>query len=149
MGLGMAGLLVAIGVGAILVQPGGLRASRQMAEWFGSHVRRKMFPEQNAAGPTYDDTAHGPVALAGVIARMHASWPGESVAVVHGAACEVVAGLLHQRDIEVGSLESGKFVSSSMSPWQAEEKIRGELGAMPTLLTDESRYVFRRKPATH
>jgi hypothetical protein len=148
LGFAFVGVLILAGVGLVQLQPGGVRASRQMFGWFGSHVQRKLFPEQNADGPTYDETAKAPVSLASGIGQLHAGWPGESVAVVHGAAVEVAAGLLHRGDIEVGSLEGGKFIPWSLTPWQAEEKIRTELMAMPGFLTDENRYVFRRKPTT-
>ncbi len=145
-GLLLGGLLAVIGLGVALVQSGAGHASRQLVGWLGFDLHRKLFPEQDAAGPTYDETAKGPLALAALVGQLRAAWPGESLAVVHGAACDVATGLLHHRDIEVGSLTGGKFVPWPMSRWAAEEKIRREVMAMPGLLTDETDYVFRRKP---
>ncbi len=73
------------------------------------------------------------------------AWPQADVVVVHGAALEVATGLLMHSDIEVGSMVDGTFVPWRMSPWNASEKIHEEIGGMAGFLSDQSRYVFRRK----
>jgi hypothetical protein len=65
--------------------------------------------------------------------------------VVHGATLDVARGLLMHPDIEVGSLVDGKFTPWALSPWAAAQKIHDEVAAMPGFLSDQNRYVFRRK----
>lgn len=142
-------LLLLVGICVVLLEPGSVRTARQLGGWLAFDVRQKIFLEQDAARPTYDDTAKGPISLAAGVRQLHAGWPGESVAVVHGAAQEVATALLHHDDIEVGTIVGGKFVPWQISRWAAEEKIRIELRSMREFLTDESRYVFRRKPAAN
>ena len=64
---------------------------------------------------------------------------------VHHAAIEVAVGLLHHSDIEVGSQVEGAFVPWRMPAWKAAEKIRNEISAASGFMTQEGRYVFRRK----
>ncbi|HTZ20746.1 MAG TPA: hypothetical protein VMC06_07680 [Opitutaceae bacterium] len=144
-GVAFLALLILVGIGIVLVQPDWARSVRQYVAWISFDLRQKLFPEQNAAGPTYDETAKGPVALASVVSQLHRGWPDAGVSVVHGAAREIATGLLHHDDIEVGDLAGGKFVPWRMTPWAAAEKVDAELKSMPDFLTDETHYVFRRK----
>jgi hypothetical protein len=144
-GVAFLALLILVGIGSVLFQSGGARSVRQYVAWISFDIHRKLFPEQNAAGPTYDETAKGPVALASIVRQLHRGWPDEGVSVVHHAAREVATGLLHHDDIQVGNLVGGKFVPWRLTPWAAAEKIDTELKAMPDFLIDETRYVFRRK----
>lgn len=143
----IAGLLGLMVSAIVVTRSGGVRGSIQLAGWLAAGIHQKIFPGQNAAGPIYGDTAKGPLALATSVGQLCVAWPGESAAVVHGAAAEIAADLLHHGDIEVGDLAGEKFVPWPMTPWAAEEKIRSELSAQPAFFTDERRIVFRRKPA--
>ena len=145
--LALVGLLLVAGIGFVIVQAGGVRSSGQLVGWLRVSVHRKMFPEQNAERPTYDDTAKGSVALANLIGQLRVGWPSEGVTVVHEAAREVASGLLHHDDIEVGDLDHGKFVPWAMKPWEAEERVRAELMATHDFFADPARIVFQRKPA--
>ena len=142
-----AGLLGLVVLGMVVVQLGGLHGLSRLPSWLGAGIHRKIFPEQNAERSTYEETVKGPVALATMVSQLHIAWPGESVAVVHGAAFEVAAHLLHHSDIEVGDLENGKFVPWPVKPWAAEEKIRAELMAQPGFFANERHIVFRRATA--
>jgi hypothetical protein len=66
---------------------------------------------------------------------------------VHAVTLEVATGLLLRPDIEVGSIVDGTFVPWRLSPWQASATIHEEIGGMSGFLSDQSRYVFRRKTA--
>ena len=66
---------------------------------------------------------------------------------VHGFVREVAACLLHYDDVEVGDIESGKFVAWNLEACDADERIDSELMAMDDFLADDTRYVFRRKTA--
>lgn len=141
----VAGLLVLAAV--VMVLPDGGRSARQLGGWFYFGIQRKLYPEQDAARAIYEETAKGPVVLATLVGQFRVAWPSETVAVVHGATCDVATELLHRDDIEVGDLVGGRFVPWVMKPWEAEDAIRAELIAKRDLLTDGTRFVFRRKPA--
>ena len=132
-------------VGMMLAGVIGLLAVQGRIGWTADTVGRMVAPEQKPEGNTYEATAKGPVSLATFVTDARKSWPGESVATVHEAAGELAEGMLHQGDIEVGSLEGTKFVPWSMPPWKAARRIHTELGAMNDFLSDEGRIVFRRK----
>jgi len=125
----------------VLVWSGGWLWAGFQAE----QIQRAILPERKPEGNVYDATAKGPVSLANFVRELRVAWPGENVATVHAAACELATGLLHHGDIEVGSLEGKTFVPWSMSRWEAARKIDTELKSMHDFLQDENRYVFRRK----
>lgn len=144
--LAVVGFLGLFFLGVGVLRPGVWRTARQLAGWVSFDVHRKLFPEQDAAGPIYQDTAKGPLSLAALVRQFRAAWPSENLTTVHGAAGEVVTGLLHHSDIEVGKLVGGKFVPLPVSRWEAEERIRTELRSAREFFTGEDDYVFRRKP---
>jgi hypothetical protein len=113
--------------------------------WTALKLHREIFPERNPERPVYDDTAKAPVNLATFVAGARRAWPHAGVAVVHGAALEVATGLLMRPDIEVGSIVGGTFVPWQTSPWRASARMREEMDGMTGFLSDETRYVFRRK----
>ena len=106
---------------------------------------RSIFPEQNPERPIYDDTAMAPVDLATFVQKARIAWPKEDYGTVHHAAIEVAVGLLHHPDIEVGSRVGGTFVPWRMTAWSAAAKIRREMSASHGYLSEEGRYVFRRR----
>ena len=131
-------LLCAVALGIIFQAP---------FRWTAKKIHRHLFPEQIPETPVYDVTATAPANLAVFVRDAQRAWPKAGVSTVHAAALEVATGLLLRSDIEVGSMVDGVFVSWRMSPWKASEKIRSEVGGMAGYLSDESRYVFRRKSA--
>ena len=113
--------------------------------WTARMMHREIYPEQIPERPVYDDTAKAPVDLATFVRDARLAWPKADVAMVHAVALDVATGLLLRPDIELGSMVDGKFVAWRMSPWQAAEKMHGEIGGMAGFLSDQGRYVFRRK----
>lgn len=134
----LAALLCTVALAAIFQTP---------LRWTAKKIHREIFPEQIPERPVYDDTAKAPVDLATFVRDARRAWPKADVSVVHAAALDVATGLLMRSDIEVGSIVDGKFVSWPMSPWKASKKIHEEMGGMSGFLSDQSRYVFRRKTA--
>ncbi|RYD85062.1 MAG: hypothetical protein EOP84_03680 [Verrucomicrobiaceae bacterium] len=85
--------------------------------------------------------------MAHIIHKLCSQWGAEqSVHSVHGFAREVATCLLHYDDVEIGELRDGRFLLWSLPAWDADQKIDAELMAMETLLSDESQYIFRKKP---
>ncbi len=113
--------------------------------WTAGKIHREIFPEQIPERPVYDDTAKAPVDLATFVRDARRAWPKADVSVVHAATLEVATGLLMRPDVEVGSMVNGTFVPWDMSPWKASAKIHEEIGGMAGFLSEQSRYVFRRK----
>jgi hypothetical protein len=113
--------------------------------WTALKIHREIFPEQVPERPVYDDTAKAPVDLANFVRDARRAWPKVAVSRVHAVALAVATGLLLRSDIEVGSMVDGKFVPWHLAPWNAAEKIRDEIGGMSGFLSDQGRYIFRRK----
>lgn len=134
----LAALLGAVALGAVFQAP---------LRWTAKKIHRKIYPEQIPERPVYDDTAKAPVDLATFVRDARRAWPKADVSLVHAVTLEVATGLLMRSDIEIGSMVDGKFVPWRMSPWTASAKIHEEIGGMPGFLSDQSRYVFRRKTA--
>ena len=132
----LATLLCTVALAAIFQAP---------LRWAARKIHREILPEQNPERSIYDDTANAAVNLANFVRDARRAWPKADVSVVHAAAMEVAIGLLLRSDIEVGSLVDGAFVPWRMSPWKAAERIHAEIGGMAGFLSDQSRYVFRRK----
>jgi len=113
--------------------------------WTATKVRRDIFPEEIPERPVYDDTAKAPVDLVTFVKDARHAWPQADVARVHAVTLAVAKGLLLRPDIEVGSMVDGTFVPWRMSPWAASAKIHDEIGGMSGFMSDQGRYVFRRK----
>jgi hypothetical protein len=129
-------LLSAIGLVAVFHAP---------LRWTAKKIQRSTAPELLPERPVYDDTAKAPVDLAAFVRDARRAWPKADLAAVRAATLEVATGLLMRPDIEVGSVVNGAFVPWDMLPWNAAERIQGEIGALPGFLADQGRYVFRRK----
>ena len=134
-------IVAVVGLLAALVWSGGLRWAGFQTE----QARRLMHPERKPEVNVYTDTAKGPVSLANFVRELRVAWPGENLATVHAVASELATGLLHHSDIEVGSVDGGKFVPWPMPNWEAAQKIDAELKSMNGLFDDENRFVFRRR----
>jgi hypothetical protein len=134
----MATLLGAVALGAVFQAP---------LRWTAKKIQREIFPEQIPERPVYDDTAKAPVDLATFVRDARRSWPHADVARVHAVTLAVATGLLLRPDIEVGSVVDGTFVPWRMSPWAASAKLHEEIGGLAGFLSEQSRYVFRRKTA--
>jgi hypothetical protein len=115
--------------------------------WTARKIHREIFPEQIPERPVYEETAKAPVDLATFVRDARRAWPKADVAVVHAAALDVATGLLMRSDMEVGSMVDGTFVPWRISPWQAAEKIHEEFDGMAGFMSEQNRYVFRRKAA--
>lgn len=113
--------------------------------WSGASLYRSIFPEQDPERPVYDDTAIAPVDLATFVQKARLAWPKADYSTVQQAAVDVAVGLLHHPDIEVGSRAGGTFVPWRMASWSAAAKIRREMTASTGYLSEEGRYVFRRR----
>lgn len=113
--------------------------------WTAKKIQRDLSPELLPERPVYDDTAKAPVNLATFVRDARRAWPKADVAVIHAVTLEVATGLLMRPDIEVGSMVNGVFVPWDMAPWKASRRIHEEIGGMSGFMSDQSRYVFRRK----
>src|SRR4051812_28460336 len=113
--------------------------------WGVKKLQRQMSPEEIPERPVYDETAKAPVDLAVFMRDARRAWPQVGVDRVHAVTVAVATGLLLRSDIEVGSVVKGEFVPWRVAPWNAAGKIRAELGALPNLLSEPGRYVFRRR----
>ena len=133
--------LLATLLGAVVLVAIGLTPLR----WTAKKLHRQVFPEQVPERPVYDETAKAPVDLATFVREARRAWPKAGVSRVHGAALDVATGLLMHADIEVGSMVEGKFAPWNLSPWAAAQRLHDEIAAMPGFLSDQNRYVFRRK----
>ena len=129
-------LLGAVALAAIFQAP---------LRWSAKKFQRELFPEQNPERPVYDGTAQAPVDLATFVRDARRAWPRADVAVVHAATLDVATGLLMRPDIEVGSMVDGRFMPWRVSAWQASKRIHEEIGGLSGFLSDQRRYVFRRK----
>ena len=105
-----------------------------------------MSQQNDMADAVYRRLCDGPVATADLVRDLRTRWGAEhGVSSVHGFVREVATCLLHHDDVEVGDVESGKFVAWSLAPWDADERIDSELMAIQDFFSDETRCVFRRK----
>lgn len=113
--------------------------------WTAKKLHRDVFPEQIPERPLYDETARAPVDLASFVRDARRAWPKADVSMVHAVALDVATGLLMRTDIEVGNLADGEFMPWRLSPWQSAQKIHDEMAGMSGFLSDQGRFVFRRK----
>lgn len=113
--------------------------------WTAKKLHRDIFPEQIPERPVYDETANAPVDLATFVRDARRAWPKANVSTVHAVALDVATGLLMRADIEVGNMAEGKFVPWRTPPWESAQRIHDEIGGMSGFLSDQGRFVFRRK----
>jgi hypothetical protein len=107
-----------------------------------------MSQQSDMADVVYRQLSTEPVSAAHLVRELRQRWGSEhGVGSVHGFVREVATCLLEHEDVEVGDIAAGRFVSWTLAPWEAEEKIDAELMAMDSFLEDEDRYVFRRRRA--
>ena len=88
------------------------------------------------------------VSTASLVRELRNSWgPEHGVREVHRFICEALACLLNHDDVEVGNVDASGFVSWTLDPWDAMDKIEDDLMSMNSFFDDDGKYVFRKRPA--
>ena len=101
------------------------------------------------ADRVYRRLAQSTVSAAELVHELRRKWgPDHGVGEVHRFVEEVANSLLRHDDVEVGEIHDGRFVPSSLEPWDAHFKLAEDLMSMDVFLEDETRYVFRRTRQT-
>jgi hypothetical protein len=105
-----------------------------------------MSQQSDMADSVYSRLSEGPVPTAHLVRELRGRWGIEhGVSEVHGFVREVATCLLWRGDVDLGDLKEGKFVSWSLEPEDANQRIDQELMSLDAFLGDRNRYVFQKK----